>query len=161
MPMGRPKTPLLLDPEEHAQLQAVARSRSLPMVWCCGPKHPAQRVGNEQPNHRRHRHQEYMHFLREIDTQVPAQFAVHLIVDNYATHKHPRVLRWLAAHARFQVHYTQTYASWLNQVEIWFNIITQQAIRRGTFGSVKDLVTKIEHFVQHYNTHAQPFPGWP
>jgi hypothetical protein len=68
---------------------------------------------------------------------------VHLIVDNYATHKHPRVLRWLAAHPRLQVHYTPAYASWPNQVEIWFNIITQQAIRRGTFGSVKELVAKI------------------
>jgi hypothetical protein len=85
---------------------------------------------------RRHRHQEYVRFLREIDANVPTRFAVHLIVDNYATHKHPRVLRWLAAHPRFQVHYTPTYASWLNQVEIWFNIITQQAIRRGTFRSV-------------------------
>jgi putative transposase len=106
---------------------------------------------------RRHRHQEYVRFLREIDANVPARFAVHLIVDNYATHKHPRVLRWLAAHPRFQVHYTPTYASWLNQVEIWFNIITQQAIRRGTFRSVKDLVAKIEHFVQHYNAQARPF----
>jgi len=106
---------------------------------------------------RRHRHQEYVRFLREIDTHVPAQFAVHLIVDNYATHKHPRVLRWLAAHPRFQVHYTPTYASWLNQVEIWFNIITQKAIRRGTFRSVKDLVAKIERFVQHYNAQARPF----
>ena len=70
---------------------------------------------------------------------------------------HPRVLRWLAAHPRFQVHYTPTYASWLNQVEIWFNIITQKAIRRGTFRSVKDLVAKIEHFVRRYNAQARPF----
>jgi putative transposase len=106
---------------------------------------------------RRHRHQEYLRFLREIDTQVPARFVVHLVVDNYATHKHPRVQRWLAAHPRFRVHYTPTYASWLNQVEIWFNIITQQAIRRGTFRSVKDLVAKIEHFVRGYNAQARPF----
>jgi transposase len=106
---------------------------------------------------RRHRHQEYLRFLEEIDTQVPARFDVHLIVDNYATHKHPRVQRWLARHARYQVHFTPTYASWLNQVEIWFNIITQKAIRRGTFGSVKELVTQIEHFVKTYNAHARPF----
>jgi len=106
---------------------------------------------------RRHRHQEYLRFLRDIDTQVPAGFAVHLIVDNYATHKHPAVLRWLAAHPRFQLHYTPTYASWLNQVEIWFSIITQKAIRRGTFRSVKELVAKIEHFVASYNAQAQPF----
>jgi len=81
-----------------------------------------------------------------------------LIVDNYATHKHPRVLHWLVAHPRFQVHYTPTYASWLNQVEIWFHIITQQAIRGGTFGSVKDLVAKIEHFVRYKLGLS---PGWP
>jgi putative transposase len=106
---------------------------------------------------RRHRHQEYLHFLREIDAQVPTRFAVHLIVDNYATHKHPRVRRWLAMHPRYQVHFTPTYASWLNQVEIWFNIITQKAIRRGTFGSVKELVAKIQYFVRTYNAHASPF----
>jgi len=82
---------------------------------------------------------------------------LHLIVDNYATHKHPRVQRWLATHARYQVHFTPTYASWLNQVEIWFNIITQKAIRRGTFGSVKELVAKIDHFVETYNAQAIPF----
>lgn len=106
---------------------------------------------------RRHRHQEYLRFLRDIDAQVSARFAVHLIVDNYATHKHPRVQRWLAQHPRFQVHYTPTYASWLNQVEIWFNIITQKAIRRGTFRSVQDLVAKIEQFVRNYNAQARPF----
>lgn len=106
---------------------------------------------------RRHRHQEYLRFLREIDANVPKQLAVHLIVDNYATHKHPRVQRWLAAHPRVQVHFTPTYASWLNQVEIWFNIITQRAIRRGTFRSVKELVAQIEHFVESYNAQASPF----
>jgi len=106
---------------------------------------------------RRHRHQEYLDFLREIEANVPQGLAVHLIVDNYATHKHPRVQRWLAAHPRYQVHFTPTYASWLNQVEIWFHIITQKAIRRGTFRSVKELVAKIEHFVQTYNAQASPF----
>ena len=72
-------------------------------------------------------------------------------------HKHPRVKRWFATRARFHVHFTPTYASWLNQVEIWFNRITQQAIRRSTFRSVKDLVEKIEHYVQHSNHHAQLF----
>ena len=106
---------------------------------------------------RRHRHQEYLHFLNEIDANVPKGLAVHLIADNYATHKHPRVQRWLAAHPRVQVHFTPTYASWLNQVEIWFHIITQKAIRRGTFGSVKELVAQIEHFVRTYNAQASPF----
>src|SRR5712692_5945284 len=76
---------------------------------------------------------------------------------NYATHKHPRVKRWLAVRPRFHVHFTPTYASWLNQVEIWFNRITQRAIRRGTFRSVKELVVKIDRYVRSSNTHAQPF----
>lgn len=106
---------------------------------------------------RRHRHQEYLQFLKQIDENVPAEFDIHLVVDNYATHKHEKVRRWLAARPRYQVHYTPTYASWLNQVEIWFNIITQKAIRRGTFRNVKDLVSKIEQFVKHYNKETQPF----
>lgn len=105
----------------------------------------------------RHRHQEFLRFLRHVDAHVPEDLDVHLIVDNYATHKHPRVRRWLARRPRYHVHYTPSYASWLNQVEIWFNIITQRAIRRGSFRSVKDLVAKIEAFVSHYNAHSQPF----
>ena len=105
----------------------------------------------------RHRHQEYLDFLKHIDTNAPEDLAVHLVVDNYGTHKHPKVKRWLALHPRYQAHFTPTYASWLNQIEIWFNIITQKAIRRGTFKSVKDLVLKIDQFVQHYNAHTQPF----
>src|SRR5947209_16714991 len=96
---------------------------------------------------RRHRHQEYLAFLKEVNESVPRKLDIHLVVDNYATHKHPRVQRWLAAHPRYHVHYTPTYASWLNQVEIWFNLITQRAIRRGTFRSVKDLITKIDTYV--------------
>jgi putative transposase len=106
---------------------------------------------------RRHRHQEFLQFLRHIDASVPEGLDIHLVVDNYCTHKHARVKRWLAARPRFHVHYTPTYASWLNQVEIWFNIITQRAIRRGTFTSVRDLVAKIEHFVTHYNHRCHPF----
>jgi putative transposase len=105
----------------------------------------------------RHRHQEYLAFLREIEKNVPKNLEVHIIVDNYATHKHLRVKRWFATRPRFHVHFTPTYASWLNQVEIWFNRITQQALRRGTFGSVKELVEKIDHYVQNSNRHAQPF----
>ena len=106
---------------------------------------------------RRHRHQEFLQFLRTIDPSVPAALDVHLVVDNYATHKHQKVRRWLAARPRFHVHYTPTYASWLNQVEIWFNIITQRAIRRGTFRSVPDLIAKIDSFVDHYNRNCRPF----
>jgi len=106
---------------------------------------------------RRHRHQEFLQFLRIIDEHTPPHLDVHLVLDNYCTHKHAKVKRWLAARPRFHVHYTPTYASWLNQVEIWFNIITQRAIRRGTFRSVPDLVAKIERFVQAYNRHPHPF----
>jgi len=105
----------------------------------------------------RHRHQEFLRFLRQIDSNVPQQLDIHLVVDNYATHKHPKVRCCLAARPRYHVHYTPTYASWLNQVEIWFNLITQRAIRRGSFRSVKDLITKIDCFVQHYNARSQPF----
>jgi putative transposase len=106
---------------------------------------------------RRHRHQEYLYFLKHIDANVPQDLDVHLVVDNYSTHKHPTVKRWLAAHPRYQIHYTPTYASWLNQVEIWFNLITQRAIRRGTFRSVKELTDKIDQFVHHYNLNTRPF----
>jgi putative transposase len=105
----------------------------------------------------RHRHQEYLQFLKQVDSNVPPDLGIHLVVDNYSTHKHPKVKRWLALHPRYQVHYTPTYASWLNQVEIWFNLITQRAIRRGTFKSVKELIAKIEHFVEHYNRNSHPF----
>ena len=106
---------------------------------------------------RRHRHQEYLEFLKHIETNVPESLDIHLVVDNYATHKHPKIKRWLALHPRYQVHYTPTYASWLNQVEIWFNLITQRAIRRGTFKSVKELIAKIESFVHSYNRDTHPF----
>jgi putative transposase len=106
---------------------------------------------------KRHRHQEFLQFLRHIDASVPKKLDVHLIVDNYATHKHESVRRWLAARPRFHIHFTPTYSSWLNQVEIWFNIITQRAIRRGTFRSVRDLIQKIETFVEHYNRKCRPF----
>jgi putative transposase len=105
----------------------------------------------------RHRHQEFLAFLRHIDTNVPRQFDIHLIVDNYATHKHPKTRAWLAKRPRYHVHYTPTYASWLNQVERWFGLITQKAIRRGSFSSVKQLIRKIERFVSHYNANTSPF----
>jgi len=105
----------------------------------------------------RHRHQEFLGFLNHIDANVPPDLDIHLVVDNYATHKHEKVKRWLAARPRYHPHYTPTYASWLNQVEIWFNIITQRAIRRGTFRSVKELVAKINNFVSLYNAKSKPF----
>ena len=104
-----------------------------------------------------HRHQEFLAFLREIDKNVPDELEVHLVVDNYATHKHLAVRRWLARRPRYHIHYTPTYASWLNQVEIWFNIITQKAIRRGSFSSVKELIEKIKTFVETHNATCAPF----
>jgi transposase len=105
----------------------------------------------------RHRHQEFLSFLRHLDQNVPPAYEVHLIVDNYATHKHPKVRTWLAQRPRYQMHYTPTYSSWLNQVERWFGIITQRALRRGSFTSVHDLVEKIDAFVQRYNRSSRPF----
>ncbi len=105
----------------------------------------------------RHRHQEFLAFLRHIEGNVPERLDVHLIVDNYATHKHPKVKAWLARRPRFHLHFTPTYSSWLNQVERWFGIITQRAIRRGSFASVSDLRQRIEKFVDHWNQHPKPF----
>lgn len=106
---------------------------------------------------KRHRHQEFLQFLKYVDVSVPKEMDIHLVVDNYATHKHPKVRNWLAARPRYHVHYTPTYSSWLNQVEIWFKIITQKAIRRGSFRSVRQLTNKIESFVKNYNTKTKPF----
>ena len=105
----------------------------------------------------RHRHQEFLSFLRHLDNSVPKRLDVHLIVDNYATHKHPEVRAWLAARPRYHVHYTPTYASWLNQVERWFGLITSRVIRRGSFKTVRELIKRIDSFVAHYNAHSRPF----
>ncbi len=104
-----------------------------------------------------HRHQEFLSFLRHIEANVPKDLDVHLICDNYGTHKHAGVRAWLAKRQRFHLHFTPTYSSWLNQVERWFALITNQAIRRGSFDSVPDLKRKINEFVEHYNQHPKPF----
>lgn len=169
-----PDKAVVLCVDEKTQIQALERTQPmLPMGlgYVEGVTHDYQRHGTVtlfaaldvatgqvltqcRP---RHRHQEYLAFLRRVDQNVPADLDIHLVVDNYATHKHPRIRRWLASRPRWKVHYTPTYASWLNQIEIWFNLITQRAIRRGTFRSVKQLVERIDHFVQHYNAGASPF----
>jgi putative transposase len=88
----------------------------------------------------------------------PAGLDLDLIADNYATHKHAKIKDWkLARHPRFHIHFTPTYSSWLNQVERWFGLITQQAIRRGSFRNVRELVATIDHYVTHYNAHRRPF----
>lgn len=105
----------------------------------------------------RHRHQEFLAFLRHIDANVPKQLEVHLIIDNYGTHKHAEVKAWLAARPRYHVHYTPTYSSWLNQVERWFTLISQRALQRDSSRTVQELVAKIERFVQQYNKDCRPF----
>ena len=105
----------------------------------------------------RHRHQEFLSFLRTIDQSVPAELDIHCIVDNYATHSHPKVRAWLAASPRWNMHFIPTYSSWLNQVERFFGLITDKAIRRCSFSSVKDLIKKIDHFVASYNSNCKPF----
>ena len=105
----------------------------------------------------RHRHQEFLSFLRTIDQSVPLELDIHCIVDNYATHSHPKVRAWLAARPRWNLHFIPTYSSWLNQVERFFGLITDKTIRRGSFSSVKDLVAKIDHFVASYNQNCKPF----
>ena len=105
----------------------------------------------------RHSNKEFLQFLRHIDKNVPEDLDIHLVVDNYGTHKHENVKRWLASRKRYHIHYTPTYASWLNQVEIWFGIITQKAIRRGSFRNVKDLITCIQKFADQYNAKSRPF----
>jgi putative transposase len=94
---------------------------------------------------------------QKIYKNVPEHLDVHVITDNCGLHKHPKVWKWLAGHPRFTMHFTPTYSSWLNQVERWFVHISEKAIRRGSFRNTKDLVSKIEDFVSHYNAHARPF----
>jgi len=105
----------------------------------------------------RHRHQEFLGFLRTIDKAIPDHLDLHVIVDNYATHKHPKVKAWLATRPRWHLHFIPTYSSWLNLVERFFALITDKTIRRGSFGSVKELVAKINHFVNHHNQNCKPF----
>jgi transposase len=106
---------------------------------------------------RRHRHQGFLAFLQHIDRSVPAQLDVHLVIDNSATHKHAAVRAWLAARPGYHAHFTPAYASWLDQVERWFGHVTQRAIRRGSFRTVRELVRRIDAFVQHDNAGARPF----
>ena len=105
----------------------------------------------------KHRHQEWLKFLRLIDRQIPAEREVHLIVDNYATHKHPKVKRWLARRPRFHIHFTPTSASWLNMVERFFRDLTSKRVRRGVFRSVAELQAAIEAYIQQHNKQPKPF----
>jgi putative transposase len=160
--LNPPEKAVVLCVDEKSQIQALERTQPmLPMGFgnIEGVTHDYQRHGTTtlfaalnvldgadiaqcKP---RHRHREFLAFLRHIEANVPAQLDVHLVVDNYATHKHPKVRAWLARRPRWHIHFTPTYASWLNQVERFFALITQRAIRRGSFDSTADLVKKIDH----------------
>ena len=172
--LSPPEDAVVLCVDEKSQIQALERTQPmLPMGlgYLEGFTHDYERHGTTTlfaaldiangaviaECKRRHRHQEYLSFLKRVDEAMPKTLDIHLVVDNYSTHKHPTVKRWLAMHERWHVHYVPTYSSWLNQVEIWFNLITQRAIRRGTFKSVKELVSKIEEYVGNYNRHARAF----
>src|SRR5215469_7060881 len=105
----------------------------------------------------RHRHQEWLTFLRLLDDATPEGKQLHLIVDNYATHKHPKVRRWLARHPRFHVHFTPTGASWLNMVERFFRDLTEHRLRRGVFRDVEELILAIDEYVDRHNENPKPF----
>jgi len=172
--LNPPENALVLCVDEKSQCQALERTQPLlPMGfgYVEGVTHDYVRHGTTtlfaalnvlngailaecKP---RHRHQEFLAFLRSIDSAVPTELDVHCIVDNYASHKHPKVKAWLAARPRWHMHFIPTYSSWLNQVERFFSIINDKAIRRGSFASVKELVAKIDHFVAHYNQDCKPF----
>lgn len=172
--MSPPENALVLCVDEKSQCQALERTQPiLPMGlgYVEGITHDYVRHGTTTlfaaldvasgeviaQCKRRHRHQEFLAFLNHIERNVPSDLEIHMICDNYSTHKHPKVRAWLAKRPRYHVHFTPTYASWLNQVERWFGLITQQAIRRGSFKSVPDLVGRIKQYTEHYNLTARPF----
>ena len=107
--------------------------------------------------YRRHRATEFLKFLRVIDDSVPAELDVHLILDNYSTHKTPAVRRWLARHPRFHMHYTPTYASWINLVESWFSVLTNRRVRRGSFQSTRQLEVAVQEYIEANNDAPTPF----
>lgn len=105
----------------------------------------------------RHTHVEWLKFLKQLDRETPKDKTLHLIADNYATHKHPKVQEWLSKHPRFVMHFTPTSASWLNMIERFFRDISTERLRRGVFSSVPELVAAIEEYIAHHNTNPKPF----
>ena len=172
--LNPPDKALVLCVDEKSQIQALDRTQpGLPLKRgrCGTMTHDYKRhgtttlfaalsmldgkvIGDCMP---RHRHQEFVRFLKKIDSEIPLGLDLHLIVDNYATHKHPRVRSWLKRHPRFRLHFIPTSSSWLNLVERWFREITDKRIRRGTFESVPALVTAIEEYLAHHNQNPQVF----
>ena len=172
--LNPPDRALVLCVDEKSQIQALDRTQPiLPMM----PGVPERRTHDYSRHgtttlfaalnvatgkvigqlHRRHRGREFLVFLRTIDEAVPHRLDVHLVLDNYGTHKTPSVRRWLARHPRFHVHFTPTSASWLNQVERWFAMLTERQIRRGTHRSTLELEQAIRRYLDTYNRKPMPF----
>jgi len=172
--MSPPEHALVLCCDEKSQVQALDRSQpGLPLkkgraqtmthdykrngtttLFAALNILDGQVIGQCQPHHT---HAEWLKFLKKIDRETPKDKTLHLIVDNYATHKHPIVQKWLAKHPRFVMHFTPTSASLLNMVERFFRDITTEWIRRGVFTSVPELVTAIDECIAHHNTKPKPF----
>jgi len=172
--LNPPDKAVVLCVDEKSQVQALDRTQpGLPMKKgrCQTMTHDYKRngttclfaalnvlegkvIGSCYP---RHRNIEFRKFLRQIDGAVPAELAIHMILDNYGTHNHPKVKAWLGKHPRFHLHFTPTSSSWLNLVERWFAEITRKRIRRGVFRSVPELVAAIEDFIRVNNENPKPF----
>jgi transposase/transposase-like protein len=172
--LNPPEKAIVLCVDEKSQIQALDRTQpGLPMVRgrCGTMTHDYKRngtttlfaalnmadgtvVGDCLP---RHRHDEFLRFLRRLDREFPASLDLHLIVDNYATHKHADVITWLGKHKRFHLHFTPTSTSWLNLIECWFAQLTNKRIRRGVFPSVPALIAAINEFVEVHNRDPKPF----
>lgn len=172
--LNPPEHAIVLSLDEKSQIQALDRTQpGLPLK-----KGRAQSMTHDYKRHgtttlfaalntlegtvlgtcmARHTHVEWLKFLRLIHRQTPADRQVHLIVDNYATHKHPKVQRWLARHKRFHVHFTPTSASWLNMVERFFRDLTEHRLRRSAFRSVPELVSAIDNYIAGHNQQPKPF----
>jgi len=171
--MNPPDHALVLSVDEKSQIQALDRTQpGLPFKKgrCGTMTHDYKRNGTTTlfaalellqgkvigACMKRHRHQEWLKFLRQIDKQTPPDLDLHLIVDNYSTHKNPQVKTWLSKHPRFHIHFIPTSSSWLNLIERWFREITQKRIRRGVFHSVQELVDAITDYIKTYNQDPRP-----
>jgi len=174
--MNPPEKAVVLCVDEKTQIQALDRTQpslSLPLKKgrCGTMTHDYKRNGTTSlfaalnllegtvigECHSRHRHQEFLKFLRRLEREVPKGLDLHLILDNYATHKHAEVKKWLEKHPRFKLHFTPTSSSWLNLVERVFGELTQKRIRRGVFHSVPELIDAIDQYISIYNEHPKPF----
>ena len=162
--LNPPDKSLVLSVDEKSQIQALDRTQpGLPMkkgragtttLFAALNLLDGNVIGDCQP---RHRHQEFIRFLKKIDAETPSHLDLHLIVDNYGTHKHPRVKSWVDRHPRFHLHFIPTSSSWLNMVERWFRDLTDKRIRRGSFRNVQELRAAIEDYVHHHNLKPRVF----